>query len=53
MADNDVVDIAQRFFAELKAQGDDEQHILDVMSSTRMFDQHWDEVLGALGIRKG
>ncbi len=53
METSDVIDVAKRFYVALKANGQDDEHILDVMSSMEMFDEHWDEVSSALGVEEG
>jgi hypothetical protein len=53
METSDVLDAAKRFYVALKASGQDDEHILDVMSSTEMFEEHWSEVSKALGIEEG
>lgn len=52
MDTNDLLSVARRFYAALKASGQDDEHILDVMSSMEMFDAHWNEIAGALGIEE-
>lgn len=50
METSDVLDVAKRFYVALKANGQDDEHILDVMSSMEMFDERWEEISSALGI---
>ena len=52
MATSDVLDVASRFYVALKASGQDDEHILDVMSSIEMFDEHWSEISNTLGIEE-
>lgn len=53
MSREETLAIAKAFFTKLESSGQDDKHILDVMSSVDMFSEHWNDILNGLGIEEG